>query len=70
MSFEKSLRPYNPSKPGTAPRIPDSTWEKFREKITTLHHEGYRKTEVLEVLKNMNFEPSYVKSLNSRCELT
>ncbi|EXJ71498.1 uncharacterized protein A1O5_05306 [Cladophialophora psammophila CBS 110553] len=59
MSLPKSPRLYDPNKRGNAPRIPNATWEKFRKEITTLHHEGYWKPKILEVLKSMEFEPSY-----------
>lgn len=76
MPHSISPRQWNPSRPGNAPRIKPETWQKYRDKITTLHNEGSTKNEILAALdsdmlaKEHDFHPTYVCFLGSGVKLT
>ena len=71
-----SPRQWNPSRPGNAPRIKLETWQKYRDKITTLHNEGSTKNEILATLssdmlaREHDFHPTYACFLGSGVKLT
>lgn len=62
---EISLLHYDPRNPGSSRRIKPEVWQRFHEKITTLHNEGCTKAEIRTNIENdpeailLSFHPRY-----------
>lgn len=57
-SQQVKIKQYTPDTPSYAPRIRNEQWEQHKSLLSHLHDVGYKRADMLEVLRGQNFNPS------------